>query len=150
LIANGHSKPEQADSYGYTALIWACKNNLVDVAISLVSTGKSNHEQVDRNKKNALYYAKKYDMLKNMPENVVIELDPKMKQYFYNQALAQAINRQSLKKYERVKIITPKTSIGDDLLRMPEFKSYFAGMKESSKTKKGGKKIRKTRRKITK
>ena len=47
LIATGKSKPEYIDDNGNTALIWACRNDMTDVAIALIATGQSLPEHVN-------------------------------------------------------------------------------------------------------
>ena len=39
LIKTGHANPEQVNDIGNTALSWACKKGMKEVAYELVSTG---------------------------------------------------------------------------------------------------------------
>ena len=42
---------------GYTALIWACQNKMIEVALELIKTGHAKPEQVDNNGCTALIWA---------------------------------------------------------------------------------------------
>ena len=57
LIKTGHSKPEQVDNFGYTALICACRNVMKEVALELIKTGKSNPEHIDKDGYTSLSWA---------------------------------------------------------------------------------------------
>ena len=63
LIKTGHSKPEQVDYDGNTALILACYCNTQEkVALELIKTGKSNPEHIDKDGCKALMWACKSRM----------------------------------------------------------------------------------------
>jgi ankyrin repeat protein len=49
LIKTNQSKPDQINSNGNTALIWACNNKLSDVALELIKTNQSKPDNIDSN-----------------------------------------------------------------------------------------------------
>ena len=57
LIATGRSDPENFDSDGKTAVIYACEKEMSDVALALIETGDSSPEDFDFDGKTALIYA---------------------------------------------------------------------------------------------
>ena len=62
LIKTGHSKPEQVDDNGYTALIFACEDKMTEVALELIKTGHAKPEQINNCGNTALILACKYGM----------------------------------------------------------------------------------------
>ena len=50
LIKTGKSKPEHIDKFGYTALIWACRNFMKEVVLELIKTGKTNPDYIAHEK----------------------------------------------------------------------------------------------------
>ena len=44
LIKTGKSKPDHIDKFGYTALIWACRNKMKEVALELIKMGHAKPE----------------------------------------------------------------------------------------------------------
>ena len=57
LIATGESNPGSVNQYGITALMFACKNKMPDVALALIATGECNPGAVNQYGITALIYA---------------------------------------------------------------------------------------------
>ena len=49
---------------GYTALIWACQNKMIEVALELIKTGHAKPEQVDKDGHTALILTCSHGMTK--------------------------------------------------------------------------------------
>ena len=56
LIMN-NTNLDIVDSYGRTALMWACHYEMKEVALELIKTGKSNPEHITKDEKTALSLA---------------------------------------------------------------------------------------------
>jgi hypothetical protein len=67
--------------------------------------------------------------------DIMLMMYPEKKINLYNQALEQAINRQSLERKfnEKGEEIGPNTNIGSDILSISNYNSYFGGIKNTSK-----------------
>lgn len=61
LINSNHSNPSHIKN-GKTSLMLCCSNNMVNVAISLLRTGKSKHKFMNSQGKDAMYYAIKNNL----------------------------------------------------------------------------------------